>query len=186
LRRDLLEAWRETILPEDGDRMVTLGFKQMMRRDVAVGCLEHFLAKMNRYVFGKRCYHLGLHFHGTVILERKRLSWAARGSPHFHCLLRESENARPVGTDRLRCAVEKSALSLRFPTLNRYEPFGEYLSGTKYVDVTSVDNPIRLSDYLTKEFRHQKIDTLGITVGFIGADGVTGLKGIGEPDMKIW
>jgi hypothetical protein len=172
-RNQLKEAWAQ-LLEENGqwDAFVTVGFNMYLDVPRAVSCLNHVLLRLNRSLYSKRFQQQHKSLTGIAILEFKRGSKCSLNGPHFHLLLRGDE---PLDCSKLAELLDRHSARLRYPTGNRFRPFGRRISGPGFVDVRPIDHVHGLADYLTKELRYQSRSSCGRGIGFVSRTGVEGL-----------
>ena len=164
-------AWKTLLARSDHYwALMTLGFQIYIDPERAISTTNHFLTRVNRALFGK---HFGAHrqwLSGLAVMERKRLSLLAAGSPHIHMLVRRP-HAVPVRISDLRLVAEKQAGRLRYPIHDPNRPMGRLVSGPRFVDVRHITDLGGLADYLTK-----KIESLdAVNIGFFGPEGIEGI-----------
>lgn len=157
--------------------MVTLGFRVHLDRARAIETADHFLRRINRRFFGKRYRQSGQSLRGIVVLEQKRHSSRAHDSPHFHfVVLGESVGRALCDEAQIRAVIEHEASRLLYPTLDQHRPFGPPISGTDFVDLTKIESPDGLANYLTKDCINFGAACDALNIGFFGVDGITGIR----------
>ena len=165
------EKWTEFLSTcQDSFAFMTLGFRVYLDPQRAIDTAGFFLRASNRQLFGKRFVKNGRALSGTVVMERKRQSRFAWGSPHFHMLV-TTPAEREFSLGELQLAAEGAAKRLRFPFYDPLRPMGKKISGRTFVDVRSIGDIEGLARYLTKE-----VGSMDATsIGFFGLGGFVGL-----------
>ena len=169
----LRDAWIQLLSDyEQIEAFMTIGFSMYLDVPRAIQCLNHLLLRLNRSLYSKRFQQRHKWLTGIAILEFKRASKCSPNGPHFHLLLR---GHGPLDLRKLAELLNRHSARLRYPTGNRFRPFGRLVSGPEYVDVRPIDHVRGLADYLTKELRYQSRSSCGRGIGFVSRTGVEGL-----------
>lgn len=170
-------AWERLLTDVGSDGfMITLGFRIHMDRARAVEVANHFLLRVNRRLFGKRFSRHGQSLVGAAVLEHKHHSTRSSHSPHFHFVVSaESFSKFVLSEGRLRSIVEHEAGRLCYPTLNYRQSLGALVSGPDFVDVTKIESPDRLANYLTKGCSEFGSVSEALNIGFFGVNGIQGI-----------